>query len=221
LAKFQMIQFGVLVIIIVMALLVFFYTRKSNQKRAEAIKHQSQIMDFAYQEKVERGSTEIVYSLSLFLQGHSRKTTNIMSGNYNHLPVTIADYQYVTGSGKNSSTHKQTFFIINSAKIKLPVFKLQPENMLHKIADIFGQHDIDFESYPQFSKQYHLKGEDAAAIRALFLDSIINYFESHPGLTIEASDNNFLFYRGSKLVQPEKLQDFLQQGYDIYEYFKS
>jgi hypothetical protein len=220
-AKFQIIQFGILAVIIVMAVLVFLYSRASSRKRAEALKTQSQIMDFSYRERVEKGETEITYQMPLFLQGHSRRTYNIMSGNYNHMPVTLADYQYITGSGKNSSTHKQTFFIIQSPKIKLPVFKLQPENVLHKIGNLFGQHDIDFENYPQFSKQYHLKGQDETVIRALFSDSLINYFEGHPGLTVEANDSNFLFYRGSKLIQPEKLQDFFHQGCEILEQLKS
>jgi len=43
-------------------------------------------------------------------------------------------------------------------KLKLPFFELKPENTFHKIGQVFGYQDIDFEAFPNFSKGYLLRG---------------------------------------------------------------
>ena len=51
--------------------------------------------------------------------------------------------------------------------MNLPTFLLEPENILHKIGEIFGGGDIDFPESPVFSSKYLLKGSDLERITSL------------------------------------------------------
>jgi hypothetical protein len=55
-----------------------------------------------------------------------------------------------------------------SSLLSLPEFELRSENMFHKIGKAFGCQDINFESHPEFSKRYLLRGADEEAVRTFF-----------------------------------------------------
>ena len=53
--------------------------------------------------------------------------------------------------------------------------------MLIKLCEMLGLKDIDFDSHPQFSKDYLLKGADEAAVRRCFHPAVLTFFEQHTG----------------------------------------
>ncbi len=110
--------------------------------------------------------------------------------------------------------------VFDSDKLQLPRFLLRPENLFDKIESAFGYKDINFDTAPVFSKKYLLRGENEAAVRNTFNGGILQYYEQHPGLSTEADGKKLIFYRTSKIVPPDKIQAFLQEGYDAFELFK-
>ena len=86
--------------------------------------------------------------------------------------INVFDYRFTISTGKTSVTKEQTVFFMNSKELGLPDFYMKPEHFLHKIAAFLGFEDIDFEEFPGFSDQYHLKGEDEHYIRAVMGEDV-------------------------------------------------
>ncbi len=126
--------------------------------------------------------------------------------------VLLFESGFTQGSGKHSTTYRQTVLRLTSARFHLPEFHLNPETMLNRIGHAIGMQDIDFDAFPLFSKSYQLKGPDEAAIRSFFDASLLSALERQPGLTIEGAGNQLLIYRMGKRRRPEEFQSFLEEG---------
>jgi hypothetical protein len=207
---------------VVILILIVFYVWKRNfsGKRAEALGQLAQTLNFTFSPRDDGTMMAILGGFQLCSKGHSRKIANVLSGKYSGTPVMILDYQYTTGGGKSTHTWRQTVLVLESEKLALPHFTLRPENVFDKIGSVIGYKDIDFPIYPKFSKQYFLRSKDEAAIQNIFTDSLIQYYEQHPGLNTEGEGNRLIYYQGPKIVPADKLQAFMQQGYELFGLFK-
>jgi hypothetical protein len=194
---------------------------RNNQQRVLALKQMAQSMDFTFLEKGESSIQWTFGGFELFSRGYSKKYTNVLSGRFHNLPVLIFDYQYTTGGGKNTQVWKQTVLALESDKLHLPKFLLRPENLLDKIGSALGHKDIDFETYPEFSKRYYLRSTNEEGVRKLFSERVVKYFEEKPGLSAEGDGTKLIKYRVSKFIPAENLQTFLQEGYELYTLFKT
>ena len=155
----------------------------------------------------------------LFSRGRSRKIKNLMEGEANKVESAIFDYQYTTGTGRHSHTYRQSVLCFRSPKLYLPDFNLRPESVFHKIGGAFGYQDIDFETHPLFSKSYLLRGDNEAAIRGLFNNELLNFIESQQKISIEGSGDQLVFYRHKKRVKPEEVEEFMEEGFKVFELF--
>ncbi len=158
--------------------------------------------------------------MHLFSQGRSKKLKNMLHGESNNVEVAIFDYRYTVGSGKNSNTYHQTVIYFRSPQLKLPQFDLRPEGFWHKIGSAFGYQDIDFASHPQFSRAYLLRGENEANIRAFFDEELLSFFETQKKISVEARGDQLVFYRQQKRIKPDEVQDFLQDGFQVFSMLK-
>ena len=192
----------------------------TNRKRTQALKSLAASLSFTFSEKDDGSLMARMSVFHLFSQGYGRRITNIFTGKFNLVPVVVMDYKYTTGSGKSSHTWVQTVLVMDCEKLQLPRFILHPESIFDKIGSIFGRKDINFDTAPVFSKRYFLRGDDEAAVRGLFNARILGYFEQHQGLSIECDGARLIYYRTSKMVPPDKLQAFLQEGYELFDFFK-
>lgn len=207
----------VVIFIILICMVVWYY----NKQRQKALKQLAETLNFTFSAKGDKSLQDALAGFHLFSQGHSRQISNVLIGKFNDIPVTVMDYRYTTGGGKSSHTWQQTVIAIESSKLALPVFILRPENIFDKIGSAFGKKDINFETAPQFSKRYMLRGDDEPSIRMIFNQWIIEYYERHPGLSTEGDGQKLIYYRVSKSVTPDKIESFLQEAYEIYGLFKS
>jgi hypothetical protein len=132
-----------------------------------------------------------------------------MTGRAGDHEVKLLDYQYTTGGGNHSHTWRQTIALYPGAGTGLPDFVLAPENVLHKIGQIFGYQDIDFDSSPVFSSHYLLRGADEMAVRSVFSSDTLAFLEQERGWNVEVQGGNVGIYRAAKRCEPENLRAFL------------
>jgi len=151
-------------------------------------------------------------SLPLFNRGRRRSATNYIHGEYGGVQIGVFDYRYTTGSGKQSHTWNQTLVSVQSPSLSLPEFTLSPEGFFAKLGSIFGYQDIDFDSHPQFSKAYLLRGPNEGAIRDLFKPALLDYFEQRSGITVEGFGDLFVYYRASRRAKPPEIKDLITEG---------
>jgi hypothetical protein len=207
---------GIVVMIIIICLIWYF-----NKQRVKALKQLAESLNFTFSEKGDKSVIDTLGKYHLFSQGYSRRISNVLTGKFNTIPVTVMEYQYTTGSGKSAHTWRQTVLVVESDKLRLPRFVLRPENLFDKIGSMFGTKDINFETAPAFSKRYLLRGDDEESVRQLFNERVTDHYEQHPGLSTEGDGRKLIYYRISKKVSPDQIQTFLQEGYDIFDLFKN
>ncbi|MBL4884174.1 MAG: hypothetical protein JKY95_06525 [Planctomycetaceae bacterium] len=200
--------------------LVIFFSLKYEKARTAQFQDVADELGLQFDPDGNSAVQGSIGQLQLFNQGHSKSTKNMLSGQNQDVDIAIFGYQYTTGTGKNSNTYSQSVISFQSSNLSLPKFELRPERIFHKIGQMFGYQDIDFDSHPGFSKQYILRAPDEAAVREFFTEDILDFFESQKGISIEASDNQLIYYRASKRIKPEDVKDFMSEGFNLYALLK-
>lgn len=209
--------FGLFLAIVAVAA---YFGWRAEQKRTEALRAAADELGFDF---LPAGDPELLEDLAarhLFSQGRSRKAANLLRGKTGDLEVSVFDYQYTVGSGKSSQTHFTTVFCARAADLSLPDFTLRPQGFWHKIGALFGSWDIDFDSHPGFSKAYLLRGPDEDAVRDLFTEPVLDYFEDRPGQHVEGTANAVIVYRFGARLAPDAVRDFLRDGFEVLAQFR-
>lgn len=194
---------------------LIFYAIIADRKRTAAMAQAAEELGFEFDPTSRDTLPDDLAELYLFTQGSRRRARNVMRGKTSDLDVTIFDYTYTVGTGKNKSSFTQTVVCFRTGNLRLPIFSLRPENIWHRIGTMFGMKDIDFESHPKFSKSYLLKGPEEVAVRHTFTESVLDFFEDRPGLCVEADSRVLVFYRQNKRVDPTAIRDFLAEGFEV------
>jgi hypothetical protein len=197
--------------------IAIYLSRRYEKARREALHEVAGQLRLSFAPEGDAAFETRLGAFGLFQQGHSKKLTSLMRGTVDDLEVAIFDYRYTTGGGKHSHTHRQTAQVLGWTGAAVPVFSLRPENVLHKIGGWFGGQDIDFDSRPEFSGAYLLRGPDEEAVRRLFTERVMAYFEANPGLCLETDGNRLLLYRQGQRVVPEDVRGFLALGRQTLE----
>ena len=195
---------------------IFILVRHFDRKRLEALEAVARGLDLRFQLKDTDKTHKNLEQFHLFSQGHGKRLSSIMRGSAQGIELMICDYRYTVGGGKNSHTYRQTVVLFSSERLNLPGFTLRPQNFFHKIGKAFGYSDIDFDSYPDFSGRYLLRGENENAVRMIFKNPVIKFFEGSDKLCCEGIGDQLLVYRGGKRVKPELIDDFLGQGFEVF-----
>ncbi len=177
-------------------------------------------MKFTFSRKGDPDLLDRLKPFHLFSQGHSKKITNVLMGKAGTLDVAVFDYAYTTGGGQHSRHWRQTVILFESDDMRLPEFTLRPENVFHKIGGVFGYKDIDFDSHPEFSKRYLLRGENEEAVRATFGDEARSFYESDLKLSTEAAGPQLIHYRSGQRVSPDEISEFIKQGVRVLTLFR-
>jgi len=145
-------------------------------------------------------------------RGHSKRFTNLMRGSGDNAGTALFDFAYTVGGGKEKHTFRQTVLSLRVQGRPLPRFCLRPERAWDKVEAFFGHKDIEFETHPEFSKAYSLRGEDEYQIRDFFGENLIAFVERERGITMEADGGTILLYRNRKLLKPAEIRAFVEMG---------
>jgi hypothetical protein len=206
--------FAVVAVLALIAGIVVVVNRLERQ-RTEALVAACQGMGLVFEPEGDLDALRAQGDLPLYNHGHSKKLKNVMSGQVRDRDVRFFDYQYTTGGGKNSHTWMQTVALFPRAGERLPELLLAPENLFHKIGQVFGYQDIDFDSSPEFSSHYLLRGPDEMAIRSAFSVDALSFFGQHQDWHVEVKDRTVAIYRAGKRCKPEDAPTFLAEAQDV------
>lgn len=187
-------------------------SRRRERKRTEELQYLATAMDCTFEAAGDVESLRAIGDLPLFQRGHSKRVKNVMTARADADGAKFLDYQYTTGSGKNQHTSAQTVALFPRGVPSLPELVLAPENVFHKIGQAFGYKDIDFDSAPEFSTSYLLRGPDETAIRAAFHPDTLSFFAQHAGWTVEARNGTAAIYRAGKRCNPADMRTFIEDA---------
>jgi hypothetical protein len=212
---------GFMIAVIIVVIVV---SQIRAQKRTEALTVFAQEIGFAFEgDSWNHQPKAHQIGTPLFGRGSSRRFNNIMTGTASGFKTSLFDYSYMISGGKSSTTYTQTVAAF-SQDLWLPIFELRPEGFFDRIGEAFVSRDIDFESFPDFSKRYFLRGPAEETIRALFSPALISFLEGLPAEEkwhIEGLDTTLVIYRSNVTVRADELQTFLDKTSSMAKAFFS
>lgn len=126
----------------------------------------------------------------------------------------VFDLYYSEGAFITKEDLKSTFVLFESP-VALPVFVLDKEDFRTALYQLAGFNDINFDQHPDFSKRFHLSGNDTQAIRKLFSSEIIYFFERHPLFHIESNGKKILIKGKDRLSSLQEVKIMLTFAQDL------
>jgi hypothetical protein len=187
-----------------------------EKQRTEALRDAARDLGFEFLGDSDDGLSAVFSSFELANRGHGRKFRNVMRRDADGKTVYLCDFQYTTGSGKNSSTHHQTVAIIQSSDMRLPSFSMYPENMMHRLGQMLGMQDIDFDDAPVFSRQFVLRGADEAAIRDYFAPETLERLPALGAISVAGEGDRLVVWFGNTRVKPENIRTFFETTFKTH-----
>jgi hypothetical protein len=200
--------------IIVIAIGIGMYYEK---KRREALAKVAADLGLEFFPQGIPGLLAAIQGFTLFSSGRGHSVTNTIRGLTDDVELTIFDLTYTVGSGKNSSTYRQTIVRFASPRLRLPEFVVSPEGFFHKIGKLFGVKDINFDEDPQFSSAFLLQGPNEAAIRQIFGSAVREWFSQRKGITAAGRGTQMFFFRASKRMNADKIPGLLEEGFGFFK----
>ncbi len=215
---------GIGIAIVVALILIFLAVRRLYEsKRSEALRSVAVSLGMSFEDGRDIDATKRFGPFQLFSIGGGKKVRNCLSGTIDGVDVTTFGYEYTTG-GESSSTMRQTVVLFRSNELSLPGFELRPRISIpnspilkatRKIvrtitASIGRDEEIDFDTHPDFSESYVLKGNHKSAIHQVFSTRVLEYFERHKGLSVEGRDDLLLCYFSEVRLKPHEIKHFVK-----------
>ena len=150
--------------------------------------------------------------LELFRMGRSRKASNRVQVPGPAGLIKVFDYKYVTGGGKNSSTHRFTLALIECGGCPVPTFALKPESFVYKIGEMVGFKDIDLPAFPVFSDKYRLTGSDETSVHMFFTPNRAAWFERNLGLSVQGAPGHMVLFKREGTLPVNAWQAFVEEA---------
>jgi len=199
---------GFIAVFIVIAVLGFI----SAAKRREAMLLLAQRLGLHFEPHKNRYMARELRFLNKLRHGSNRYAYNILSGNYRGHDVTVFDYHYQTGSGKDTHHHHFSFFTVRLPGA-FPELTIGPEGVFSKIAQAVGYDDIDFESH-EFSRKFCIRSRDKKFAYDFCHAQMIEYLLANPDLTLEV-ELNTLAISFNRRLRPEEIEPNLERAIQV------
>jgi hypothetical protein len=185
----------ILVLVVAVAGAIAWLAYKAKQKRREAL------FVFASQHGLEYSRQDVwsldrSYGFALFGKGDGRGCENVLTGRWEALPLREADYWYYDetsdGRGGHSRSYKYFSVIVADLTCALPHMSIERENVMTRLADHLGFHDIEFES-EQFNRAFRVSsGDRAFAFRLIDARMMQWLLQAGEGFSFEVLGPNLL-----------------------------
>ena len=211
-----------------------------GRKRAREMREAGASLNLREASKSDKKALEDRIDQSrLFSDGSSWPKT-VLVGDINGVRVTLADYNF-SPPGTKKKTKETTLLTIQTNSLNLPPFTLMPSGwLIDSLSSMVGYRDINFDSHPQFSKQYLLRAFDEddlgnefsryeepstsafkeskneSLVRDLFTHELLDLLETNSGVSLEGRGDQFILRRfTSQRVPGDELTTFVELGVKI------
>ena len=168
---------------IAIAIVAMVFGVLAARKRREAMRALAARLGLSFEPGKNRDLARQYKFLDKLRRGRNRYAFNIMSGSYREHNVTLFDYHYQTGSGKDTHHYRISFFILH-LPVSFPELVIGKEGFFSKIAQAIGYDDIDFESH-EFSRKFCVRSKDKKFAYDVCNARMIEYLLANTDLNIE------------------------------------
>ena len=208
-----MVPYLIIIFIIIMIILAV-YGWRMEQKRREALRAWCRSHGWKMSGHSIDGWDVDYPGIRLFNRGHSRSGDNIITGYHHDHPITLLDYKYTTGSGKNRSTHHYGVTILDCGFPTIPLL-IRREHAFDKVGSFLGMGDIDFES-AEFSRKFYVKSTDRKWAYDVIHIRTMDYLLGAPNYSIEFGYGEIAILRTGK-CSPAQYEQQVEMAYQLYQ----
>ena len=156
--------------------------------------------------------------LGQFWVGLNRKAAQISNHFATQLrageEIHLLDFGSLESGGKYNIFIWQTVVVVCHPRLQVPRFALASQKFSTVVVLPKNVPDIKIEGHRAFQKSFRLQGPDEAAVRALFVPSMIRELVRHPQVSIEGDGSRLILYRRRTRVKvPEipKMQEEMRK----------
>ena len=236
----MMFQYEIVWIILILIVVSIIWSVIKGRKRAREIRNAGASLNLREATKSDKKVLQDSIGQSrLFTDGSSWPKT-VLVGDVNGVRFTLADYNFHRGTTK-SKTKETTLLTIQSNSLRLPPFTLMPSGwLIDSLSSMVGYRDINFDSHPQFSKQYLMRafdeddqsnefsryeeasssafkeGANEQVVRELFGHELLDVLETNSGVSLDGRGNQFILRRfTNQRIPADDLTAFVELGVKI------
>ncbi len=147
------------------------------------------------------------------------KITNVLVSRSGELTLFIFDYSWET-SGQEGELQKQTAILFDDFRFQFAHFLLRPRKMGDYLESLSGNRDVVPEGSKVFNKKYRLTSQAPRETYYLFTKQLMQFFLQTEKLHAEGLDTFFLIYEPGVIIEPVKMQNFLEDNLKGYHQLK-
>ena len=220
LALFLVLVHGFWIIAIIVAIVIVKrVARRRAKQRTDALQAVAAELGLPFHEATDEAFQEKLSVLPLFNIGRGQTLTNLIVADTPELQVSLFDFRYVTGRGKQKRVRRQTVAVVQSTELRLPEFHLRPEKALDVVGSLLGLQDIDFDHHPDFSRAFVLKSDSEEETREFFDQELLDFLAARREISFEATRGMFVCFRRWKRVEPQTaaMREFLGEGLQLVQ----
>jgi len=199
---------------VIILIILAVYAWRQEQKRREALRIWCRKHGWKLAGHSVTGWDHDYQGIRLFDRGHSKSGDNIITGHFHGRPVTLLDYQYSTGSGKNRTTHHRGVTILGCEFPTVPL-QIRREHAFDKVGAFLGGGDIEFES-AEFNRTFFVKSADRKWAYDVIHTRFMEYLLSAPHFSVEFGFGEIAIFRNGK-CSPEQYEQQVEMAWQLYQ----
>jgi hypothetical protein len=206
----------VFVALVVVVFIGAIFSAVAQRKRREGLFELAQRLSLDFRGGQDDGIPGRFGFLKQLAQGDDRYAANVLSGNYQQNDILAFDYHYATYHTDKNGTHKDdhwfSFFILTLPAV-FPDLTIRRENLLTRVAEVFGYQDIKFES-AEFSRAFNVRSPDKKFAYDVCNAKMMEYLLANRDLSIEI-ENEVIALAFNTRLSVEQFEFNLQRLVEI------
>lgn len=133
----------------------------------------------------------------------------------------ISDIVFDEGAMLSKEVYKTTVQLIHLPD-EIPSFVLEQEGIFDKLFDrvlsIAGSKDIDFDEFPDFSKNLKLTGENEQEIRKFFTPNLINFLATEEIYHIESNGKAIIIFKSLRISNTGEIKNMVRFSEELVKH---
>ncbi len=182
-------------------------SRSKLSKRQKAIRLFAKKMEWEFNPESSTGFQDFK-SFHYFSTHQLDSKRNSLKGSVKGVTVNLADVDYHEGEFILRENIHSTMVVL-SLPYSIPMFVLDKENLLDKVANLAGFNDINFKRYPEFSRVFRLKGKEESEIRNFFSGALIDFLQENKAYHIESNGSSLLIFEKERLSSLSEIKQLV------------
>lgn len=207
-----MIQFIFIVSIASFFGLIFLFAYWKEQLRLKSLRECTEAMGLEFLPQLPTPDVQRFNRFPFSQSGRGQLLKQAVIAETEFLRMTLFDFTYTTGSGKNQHSHSVAILLATSPDFRLPALNIEPEHWGHRLANFFGQKDIAIEDDPEFSKQFRITGGNEQAVREFLTPSRRQAWREHTAWKLQTNNDAFIIFQGHSKLDASNVPTMMAAG---------